>query len=174
MMLERLSVAHSWLCWVCQRIAFEDFLRDSKLASLRFHRMTRQILSMSIPVCILCGVILLYEEIIVRHASNTHIAMHMLVYKESSEVSLASSNAEAELVSCRAGAHICDRFRSVAQDSTLHKFRGSLLNGLTVLGAIVAITVVFIVLYMLEWRRALRSFLTGVICALMLPWLYFS
>ena len=49
--------------------------------------MTRQIISMSIPVCILCAIILLYEESIVRHPSNAHIATHMLVYKEASEVS---------------------------------------------------------------------------------------
>lgn len=61
-----------------------------------------------------------------------------------------------------------------AQDSTAVKFRGSLLNGLTVLGAIIAITVVFIVLYVLEWRRALRLFLTSVICLLMTPWMYFA
>jgi hypothetical protein len=121
------------------------FLRHSKIASRRFYRLTRQIISMLQALLVLATAILAYSLAAVQHPSNTAWARHnMLVYVEEDS------------------------------DSAARQFAGGLLNGLTVLAAIVGLTAVFLVLYALRWQHALRAFLTTVLCGLLLPWGYFA
>lgn len=123
---------------------YETYLQASKLKQYRFHRMVRQIASMFQPVVLLCVLIFVYSQLVVQHARNPKHAWAILVYKQA------------------------------AGDSTRSKFAGSLVNALTVLAAILAITFTFIGLYWLEWKQGLRRFLIGVIMALLGPWVYFG
>jgi hypothetical protein len=121
------------------------FLCHSKIASRRFYRLTRQIISMLQALLVLATAILAYSLAAVQHPSNTAWARHnMLVYVEEDS------------------------------DSAARQFAGGLLNGLTVLAAIVGLTAVFLVLYALRWQHTLRAFLTTVLGGLLLPWGYFA
>jgi hypothetical protein len=123
---------------------YETYLEASKLKQYRFHRMIRQITSMFKPVVLLCVLIFIYSQLVVKNEKNPKYAWKMLVYKQQPE------------------------------DSTAHKFTGSLSNALTVLSAILLITFTFIFLYWMEWKLALRRFLIAVITVLLLPWIYFG
>jgi hypothetical protein len=65
---------------------YEDFIRSSKLSHWRFHRMSRQIVSMFLPVLLLCALILAYSLVCVKHEDNSMQAWKILVYKQKHEV----------------------------------------------------------------------------------------
>jgi len=145
---------------------YEDYIRSSKLSHWRFHRMSRQIVSMFLPVLLLCALILAYSLVCVKHEDNSMQAWKILVYKQKHEVRHDKGRAVIAVAfrthcrSARATDWIGAIAASVAaarhrhfQDATLRKFTGSLTNGLTVLAAIFLITAVFIVLYAMEWKK---------------------
>ncbi len=99
------------------------FVHSSTISHARFHRLTRQIVSLIQPITALALLICIYSLTVVTHKANPHLAERILLYKER------------------------------AADSTLRKFKGSLLNALTVLGGISAITAIFIAFFMRQWRR---------------------
>jgi hypothetical protein len=121
---------------------YEDYIRSSKLSHWRFHRMSRQIASMFLPVLLLCALILAYSLVSVKHEVGT-IKGHFGIAVACGSLPLCTRNWLDWHDCC-----LC-----VLQDSTLRKFTGSLTNGLTVLAAIFLITAVFIVLYAMEWKK---------------------